>query len=1371
MSFGIKAQRFCGPIATVLIGVTISIVGFFLSLHWDMQVIRTEFEHEAETHFETIRREIESSLYILSSIKAFYDSTEKVGRSAFSDLTRPLLALQPYVQAFEWIPRIEHSERRACEEDARRDGFSDFQITEQDTHGKIVRAGDREEYFPVYFVEPYTGNEIALGFDPIANSNRREALQKAEDTGEPAATARIKLVQEKGDQFGFLVFAPIYRKGLPADSITSRRANLKGFAVGVFRVGDLIEKSLTYLKPGGIDIYLYDRSAVREESFLYVHAPQTGNSSKVGGEVRSDDHLESSKTFRFANREWLVLQKPTRGFIESRQTWRPWGVLTIGLLLTGALAVYFIMQKRAKDSTEEQLNFLQTLINTIPSPIFYKDTDGVYLGCNSAFETYIGRSKAEVIGRTVYDIAPGELADIYRQADIALFNAPGVQQYDASVEYADGSLHDVLFTKAVFSDFSGKIAGMVGVMLDITERKQAERILGNSEARLRQIIDLVPHMIFVKDWDGKFLLANKTVAKAYSTTVDALIERNHADFHSKENELQQMLQDDREVMSSGKTMFIPEETYTDAQGNLRFLQTTKVPFHTNGGNIRAVLGVAIDITERKRVESDLKESKQRLSQIFDFLPDATFAIDRGGKVIAWNRAIEEMTGLKAEDILGKGDYEYALPFYGARRPLLIDLASQPDEAIWKNYPLIKKEGDILLTEANVTMMGREISILLGKARPLYDSRGNIVGAIESIRDITALKKTQEMLQDSEELYRSVVENIQDVFYRTDKDGQITMISPSASRLYGGSCGEILGRQVKSFWMYPDERVELIQQLERHGVVRDYELTFRRKDGSPVSVSATSTLRRDGNGNVVGVEGIIRDITERKRAEEERMRLVRAIEQVAEGIIITDANWNIQYANPAFERITGYGRDEIVGRHTRILKSDNHDETFYRQLRETLSRGEAWSGHIVNKKKDGSSYDAEVTASAIRDCSGDIRNYVSIHRDITRELQLEKELRQAQKMESIGTLAGGIAHDFNNILTPIIAYTELVQAKVPEESGLRRNLDQVLKAGFRAKELVRQILTFSRRSEQDKKTVRITPIIKEALKLLRSSLPTTIKISRKMTISPGRDAVLADPTQIHQVLMNLCTNAAHAMRVKGGILSVELSEACNLTPGSGSGHSDLEEVPCLCLTVSDTGHGMDAAVIERIFDPYFTTKTTGEGTGLGLSVAQGIIKSHGGKITVSSEPGKGTTFYVFLPGFEEIASPEVPTVETVPTGSERILFVDDEEVLVDLGKEILESLGYAVTAKTSSLDALQAFRNEPDSFDLVITDMTMPELTGRDLAKEIMAIRTNIPIILCTGFSDQINPKQAKEAGIRELVIKPYTVASLAKTIRRVLERG
>jgi len=776
----------------------------------------------------------------------------------------------------------------------------------------------------------------------------------------------------------------------------------------------------------------------------------------------------------------------------------------------------------------------------------------------------------------------------------------------------------------------------------------------------------------------------------------------------------------------------------------------------------------VEISERKQAESALKESQQRLSQIFDFLPDPTFVIDRTGKVIAWNRSIEDITGLKAKDILGKRDCEYGLPFYGVRRPLLIDLVFESAEKIQEKYSYIRKEGDILLAEADVPMRGGKTRVLAGKARPLYDSAGNVAGAIETIRDITVLKKTQEMLQESEARYRSVVENMQDVFYQTDMEGQITMLSPSASRLYGGSCDEILGSQVTNFWMYPNERAELLQLLERHGVVRDYELTLRKKDGLPVPVSVTSTLRRDGNGNVVGVEGLIRDITARKRAEEERIRLVTAIEQVAEGIIITDANWTIQYANPAFERITGYGRDEIIGLHTSILSSGKHDPNFYEQLEQTLSTGAEWSGRLVNKKKNGSLYDAETTSSAVRDKSGVVINYVSIHRDITPEVQLERELRQAQKMEAIGNLAGGIAHDFNNILAAIMGFTELSLVKTPKTSPVHGNLEQILKAASRASEVVKQILAFSRRSDQQRIPVHIAPIVQEALTLLRSSLPSTIRIEQDMAIRPENGTVLADPTQIHQVLMNLCTNAAHAMRAKGGTLSVRISEitGASLEPGL----PDLDGGPYLSLSVSDTGTGMTADVIEQIFDPYFTTKSSREGTGLGLSVVQGIIKSHNGKITVNSEPEVGTTFHILLPETVEAVPPEVEeTDRIVPTGRGRILFVDDEEALVDLGKEILESLGYHVTALADSPAALKIFRSRPDEFDLVITDMTMPELSGNDLAKQLMAIRADIPVLMCTGFSDQINAKHAESLGIRDFVMKPYACATLAKSIRNVLK--
>ncbi len=383
------------------------------------------------------------------------------------------------------------------------------------------------------------------------------------------------------------------------------------------------------------------------------------------------------------------------------------------------------------------------------------------------------------------------------------------------------------------------------------------------------------------------------------------------------------------------------------------------------------------------------------------------------------------------------------------------------------------------------------------------------------------------------------------------------------------------------------------------------------------------------------------------------------------------------------------------------------------------------------------------------------------------MRLEHELRQSQKMEAIGTLAGGIAHDFNNILTAIIGYTEMAQQKVAKQEAAARDLERVQEASSRAKELVKRILTFSRRDEQERKPVQLTAIVEEVLKLLRSTLPSTIEIHQHIATAPQMDTVLADPTQLHQMLMNLGTNAAHAMRALGGVLSVSLSEV--LANGSLTAlHPGLRPGPCLRLTVSDTGHGMEAGIKERIFEPYFTTKKVGEGTGMGLAVVQGIVKNHGGAISVYSEPGQGTTFHIFLPRAEGKIGRQ-PAPDQLPSGgTERILFVDDEAMLADLGMQLLESLGYTVTATVNSREALAFFRAEPQAFDLVITDMTMPGLTGHELAGELMAVRPDIPIILCTGFSEQMSEKTAKETGIKGYLMKPYTADSLNTTIRGVL---
>ncbi|RJX35418.1 MAG: response regulator [Desulfurivibrio sp.] len=395
-------------------------------------------------------------------------------------------------------------------------------------------------------------------------------------------------------------------------------------------------------------------------------------------------------------------------------------------------------------------------------------------------------------------------------------------------------------------------------------------------------------------------------------------------------------------------------------------------------------------------------------------------------------------------------------------------------------------------------------------------------------------------------------------------------------------------------------------------------------------------------------------------------------------------------------------------------------------------------------------------------------------DVTDQVEAEAErskllnqLQHSQKMEAIGTLASGIAHDFNNILTPILGYADMIRNETPAESHVAAYLTAVLNAGNRAKDLVGQILAFSRQQEQDRQPVQIHLIVKEALKLLRASIPATIDM--RTDIDPECCQVLADPSQIHQIVMNLCTNSYHAMRATGGVLAIRMAPLAIDEEAARAISPELAPGPYVHLKISDTGHGMDPMTLERIFEPYFTTKKEGEGTGLGLSVVHNIVKSHGGHIAAVSALGRGATFHVYLPRLLQAGAPLPQPVQTLPAGSERILLVDDEEVISRMEELMLTDLGYQVTALLDSAKALQTFNARPADFDLVITDMTMPHLTGLELTGEILKIRPDMPIIMCTGFSELVNEEQAKAQGVREFLMKPVMKNDMAHAVRRALD--
>ena len=652
---------------------------------------------------------------------------------------------------------------------------------------------------------------------------------------------------------------------------------------------------------------------------------------------------------------------------------------------------------------------------------------------------------------------------------------------------------------------------------------------------------------------------------------------------------------------------------------------------------------------------------------------------------------------------------------------------------------------------------------------IVDGHGTLLEIVGYWNDITDRRRAELALRESLQESAGIIESIPSGFfiYQHEAPDRLILLrgNPEAEHLTGIRVQDWVGKEFNVIW--PKARdvgfTDACLQVMATGKIFETE-NLVYEDERLAGVFSVRVFPLPGNKLGVAFE----NITERKRVEEKLHLFRDLIDQSHDAVYIVEPETGrFLDVNEQTSRSLGYSRDEILTMHVQDIDTSMPDRTAWEKHVSEVRKQSFMIVTSKHRRKDGSIFPAETNVKIIMH---EDREYIlAMTRDLTERRTFEAQLRQAQKMEAIGTLAGGIAHDFNNILGAILGYTDMALEELPPDSTAASDIRNVEKAGKRAKDLVKQIVAISRRSDQELKPLRVQLVIKEALKFLRSSIPTTIAI--KKNINPDCAPVLADPTQIHQIIMNLCTNAYHAMMDTGGVLGISL-QPVELTSEDLGNKIHLSPGSYLQLEVSDTGHGMNKDVRERIFEPYFTTKEPGVGTGLGLAIVHGMVINFGGDLTVYSEPGKGSTFQIYLPvvkEWEEFVLQEDTT--PLPTGNERILLVDDDEDLTRMTRTILEQLGYTVTALTSSVETLEMFRQEPDYFDLLISDLTMPNLTGTELAEQILAIRPEMPIVLCSGYSELINAEQAKKLGIRDYIVKPVIKRDFAKVIRKVLDGG
>jgi PAS domain S-box-containing protein len=888
---------------------------------------------------------------------------------------------------------------------------------------------------------------------------------------------------------------------------------------------------------------------------------------------------------------------------------------------------------------------------------------------------------------------------------------------------------------------------------DITDRKRSEEALNEERHLLHTLMDNLPDFIYFKDRESHFTRINKALAKGLGLSDPAQgVGKTDFDFFAAEH-AKEFYNDEEKIIRTGQPMVGKEEKLAWPDGQVAWDSTTKMPLRDANGNIIGTFGVSRDITKRKLAEA----GNARLAAIVNSSDDAIFSTTREGVIATWNAGAERMYGYAAEEIKGKS-FSTFIP--EDRRADLAGIAER----------LLRGERLVHFEHEDMRKDGSRLQVLLTLS-PIKDATGFVTGVSIISRDITERKRAEEELYQSRQMLQSILDTIPQRVFWKDRN----MLFLGCNSAFAIDAGlkdptEIIGKN--DYDLAWGETAELYRAddklvMEQETPRLNFDEPQNRPDGSLRWLRTNKLPLRDREGEVIGVIGTYEDITERKRVEAEHTRLVTAIEQAAETLMVTDIRGTIEYVNPAFTRITGYSREEVLGQNPRILKSGKQDQVFYQQLWATILRGEIWHGELINRRKEGNLYTEEMNIAPVRDALGEVTHFIATKQDVTEHKQLGQQLIQAQKMEAVGRLAGGVAHDFNNLLTIINGYAALLSEETSTEDPRRARLKEILMAGERAASLTRQLLAFSRRQVLEPRVLNLNSVLADIEKMLRRLIGEDVELVS--TLKPDVGRVKVDPGQIEQVIMNLALNARDAMP-EGGKLLIETSNV-EIDEKYVRSHSPMMPGKYVMVAVSDTGCGMDLDTQAHIFEPFFTTKEEGRGTGLGLATVYGIVKQSGGFIWVYSEPGRGSTFKIYLPFIEENVPKAKPAkVRTKQVkGSETVLVVEDEGGVRSLVCQTLASQGYKVLEAAGAAQALKISEQHTEPIHLLLTDVVMPQTDGKKLAMRLSTLHPETKVLYMSGYTDDAIVRHGILNVGTSFLQKPFLPRVLLLKIREVLK--